>query len=115
VELPRQLRLRQRVTKGPGSRAAGVATAFKLIESAQTRWRAVNAPHLVALPRGWVGLAFDDESHLLREGAPHFAADLNQPTARYGKESRTARRRAQALLVDRPGRSRIEARDSMRA
>jgi len=24
--------------------------AFKLIESAQTRWRAVNAPHLVALP-----------------------------------------------------------------
>lgn len=23
--------------------------AFKLIESAQTRWRAVNAPHLVAL------------------------------------------------------------------
>ena len=24
---------------------------FKLIESAQTRWRAVNAPHLVALVR----------------------------------------------------------------
>jgi hypothetical protein len=39
VELPRQLRLRQRVTKGFGSRAAGVAMAFKLIESAQTRWR----------------------------------------------------------------------------
>ena len=31
------VRLRQRVTKGPGSRAAGVAMAFKLIESAQTR------------------------------------------------------------------------------
>jgi len=43
------MRLRQRVTKGPGSRAAGIAMAFKLIESAQTRWRAVNAPHLVAL------------------------------------------------------------------
>jgi transposase-like protein len=28
------VRLRQRVTKGPGSRAAGVAMAFKLIESA---------------------------------------------------------------------------------
>jgi putative transposase len=41
------VRLRQRVTKGPGHRAAGVAMAFKLIESAQTRWRAVNAPHLV--------------------------------------------------------------------
>ncbi len=25
--------------------------AFKLIESAPTRWRAVNAPHLVALVR----------------------------------------------------------------
>ncbi|HEX2807034.1 MAG TPA: IS256 family transposase, partial [Kineosporiaceae bacterium] len=45
------VRLRQRVTKGPGSRAAGVAMAFKLIESAQARWRALNAPHLVALVR----------------------------------------------------------------
>jgi len=45
------VRLRQRVTKGPGSRAAGIAMAFKLMESAQTRWRAVNAPHLVALVR----------------------------------------------------------------
>src|SRR5659263_532110 len=45
------VRLRQRITKGPGSRAAGVAMAFKLIESAQHRWRAVNAPHLVALVR----------------------------------------------------------------
>jgi hypothetical protein len=30
--------------------------AFKLIESAQARWRAVNAPHLVALVRA--GAAF---------------------------------------------------------
>lgn len=45
------VRLRQRVTKGPGSRAAGIAMAFKLIESAQRRWRAVNAPHLVPLVR----------------------------------------------------------------
>lgn len=45
------VRLRQRVTKGPGSRAAGMAMAFKLIESAQQRWRTVNAPHLVALVR----------------------------------------------------------------
>jgi hypothetical protein len=37
--------------RAPGSRAAGVAMAFKLIESAQTRWRMVNAPHLVALVR----------------------------------------------------------------
>jgi putative transposase len=51
------VRLRQRVTKGPGSRPAGVAMAFKLIESAQHRWRAVNAPHLVALVRA--GARFD--------------------------------------------------------
>lgn len=45
------VRHRTKVTKGPGSRAAGLAMAFKLIESAQSRWRAVNAPHLVALVR----------------------------------------------------------------
>ena len=30
--------------------------AFKLIESAQARWRAVNAPHLVALVRAGASL-----------------------------------------------------------
>ena len=45
------VRHRSKVTKGPGSRAAGLAMAFKLIESAQDRWRCVNAPHLVALVR----------------------------------------------------------------
>ena len=45
------VRLRTKVTKGSGSRAAGLAMAYKLIEAAQTRWRAVNAPHLVALVR----------------------------------------------------------------
>ena len=45
------VRLRTKVTKGAGSRAAGLAMAFKLIESAQSRWRSVNAPHLVALVR----------------------------------------------------------------
>jgi transposase-like protein len=45
------VRLRTKVTKGPGSKAAGLAMAFKLIEAAQDRWRAVNAAHLVALVR----------------------------------------------------------------
>ncbi|WP_406036440.1 IS256 family transposase [Micromonospora sp. NBC_00898] len=45
------VRHRTKVTKGPGSKAAGLAMAFKLIEAAQQRWRAVNAPHLVALVR----------------------------------------------------------------
>jgi putative transposase len=51
------VRLRTRVPKGPGSRAAGLAMAFKLLEAAQDRWRAVNGPHLVALVRA--GARFD--------------------------------------------------------
>jgi putative transposase len=65
------VRLRQRVTKGPGSRVAGVAMAFKLIESAQQRWRAVNAPHLVAPVRG--GARF--EKGLLVEGPDESGGD----------------------------------------
>ncbi|MET7716171.1 IS256 family transposase [Streptomyces sp. NPDC005407] len=45
------VRLRTKVTKGAGSRSAALAMVFKLIESAQARWRAVNAPHLVPLVR----------------------------------------------------------------
>ena len=51
------VRLRTRVTMGPGSKAAGLAMAFKLLEAAQGRWRAVNGPHLVALVRA--GARFD--------------------------------------------------------
>jgi transposase-like protein len=45
------VRLRTKVTKGAGSAAAALAMVFKLVESAQARWRAVNTPHLVALVR----------------------------------------------------------------
>jgi putative transposase len=45
------VRARTRVTKGPGSKDAGLAMVFKLLEAAQGRWRAVNGPHLVALVR----------------------------------------------------------------
>lgn len=45
------MRHRTRVTKGPGSRAAGPAMTFKLIESAQARPHPVSAPRLVALVR----------------------------------------------------------------
>ena len=45
------MRLRQRVTKGAGSRSAGLAMAYKLLDAAQQRWRRVNAPHLVAVVR----------------------------------------------------------------
>jgi putative transposase len=45
------VRARTRVTKGPGSKDAGLAMVFKLLEAAEQRWRAVNGPHLVALVR----------------------------------------------------------------
>jgi putative transposase len=45
------VRARTRVTKGPGSRDAGLAMVFKLLEAAEGRWRAVNGPQLVALVR----------------------------------------------------------------
>jgi putative transposase len=60
------VRHRTKVTKGPGSRAAGLAMAFKLIESAQARWRCVNAPHLVALVRA--GAVFRDGALIERPG-----------------------------------------------
>src|ERR1700704_3061199 len=45
------VRLRTNKTKGAGSRSAGLAMAYKLLDAAQLRWRCVNAPHLVALLR----------------------------------------------------------------
>jgi transposase-like protein len=60
------VRHRTKVTKGPGSKAAGLAMAFKLIEAAQARWRAVNAPHLVALVRA--GARFE-RGHLVERPA----------------------------------------------
>jgi hypothetical protein len=71
----------------PGSRAAGLATAFKLIESAQGRWRAVNAPHLVALVRA--GAVFVNGSLVERpeEQAP---SDSSQSPAAAGQETAEA-------------------------
>lgn len=59
------VRLRTKVTKGAGSRAAALGMVFKLIESAQARWRAVNAPRLVALVR--TGARFEKGALVERE------------------------------------------------
>jgi hypothetical protein len=68
------VRHRAKLTKGPGFRTAGLAKAFKLIESAQACWRALNAPHLVALVRP--GARFDSGKLVERpdEHAPPTAA-----------------------------------------
>ncbi|MCP5029978.1 MAG: IS256 family transposase [Actinomycetia bacterium] len=52
------VRLRTRVTRGAGSRAAALAMAYKLLDAAQHRWRRINAPHLVPLVRA--GAVFND-------------------------------------------------------
>lgn len=51
-------KVRTKKTKGAGSRTAGLAMAYKLVSSAQQRWRKVNAPHLVRLIRE--GVRFKD-------------------------------------------------------
>lgn len=45
------VRARTDVTKGAGSRSAGLAMTFKLLEAAEGRWRRINGPELVALVR----------------------------------------------------------------
>ncbi len=62
------VRNRSKITKGPGSKAAGIAMAFKLIEAAQDRWRAVNGAHLVALVRA--GATFKNGKLVERAGTP---------------------------------------------
>ena len=42
-------RLRQRITKGPGSRTKAIPMAFKLLEMAGQRWRRINGPELLPL------------------------------------------------------------------
>jgi transposase-like protein len=71
------VRNRSKITKRPGSRAAGIAMAYKLIEAAQSRWRAVNAPHLVALVRA--GAKFENGKLLERPDEP--AAEENEKDA----------------------------------
>lgn len=55
-------RQRAKLTKVADSRAAGLAMVFKRVESAQTRWRAVNAPHLDVLDRAG---AHSESGHLV--------------------------------------------------
>ncbi|MBW8706815.1 hypothetical protein MBT84_45025 [Streptomyces sp. MBT84] len=61
------VKLRTKVTRGAGSPTAALAMVFKLVESAQARWRAVTAPHLVALVRA--GARFE-HGQLVERPAP---------------------------------------------
>src|SRR5262249_48961408 len=52
------VRLRQRVTKGAGSRTKGLLMAYKLLDMAQARWRRLDGALLLPLVRA--GVAFVD-------------------------------------------------------
>jgi putative transposase len=52
------VKLRTRVTKGAGSRVAGLTMAFKLLQAAQRTWRRLDAHDLLPLVR--VGIVFKD-------------------------------------------------------
>ena len=52
------VKARTRSTKGAGARHAGLAMTFKLLMMAETRWRKLNAPHLVSLVQA--GVIFPD-------------------------------------------------------
>jgi hypothetical protein len=52
------VRLRQRVTKGAGSRTKALMMAFKLLAMAEERWRKVNGSELLPLVR--TGVRFVD-------------------------------------------------------
>ena len=52
------VRLRQRLTKGAGSRTKGLLMAYKLLDMAQARWRRLDGAHLLPLVRA--GIPFVD-------------------------------------------------------
>jgi len=59
------VKLRTKVTRSAGSPAAALAIVFKLVESAQTRWRAITGAHLVPLVRA--GARFENGILVERE------------------------------------------------
>ncbi len=61
------VRLRTKVTRGAGSRKAGLAMAYKLLDAAQDRWRRINGHELVPLVRA--GATFVDGKLRERSGS----------------------------------------------
>ena len=59
------VRLRQRVTKGPGSRKRGLLMAYKLLRMAGERWRRLNGANLLPLVRA--GVQFNNGEQIERE------------------------------------------------
>jgi transposase-like protein len=78
------VKLRQRVTKGAGSRGAGLAMAFKLLLAAERTWRRLNGHELLPLVRA--GVRFRDGVRVERDDAP---ASISRPIAKTRKSTKT--------------------------
>jgi transposase-like protein len=80
--------LRQRVTKGAGSRSAGLAMAHRLLLLAERSWRRLDGHELLALVRA--GMQFKDGVRVEREDdqVPVFAKE--RPTVNTGKRGKIA-------------------------
>ncbi len=70
------VRLRQRVTKGAGSRTKALMMAFKLLAMAEERWRKVNGTDLLPLVRA--GVRFIDG---VQEKPKHSIGDVKETAA----------------------------------
>lgn len=82
------VKLRQRVTKGAGSRNAGLAMAFKLLLAAERTWRRLNGHELMPLVRA--GVLFRDGVRVERDDAP---ASTSRPIATTRRSKKTNQER----------------------
>ena len=71
------VKARTKQTKGAGSRSAGLAMAFKLMEQSQKRWRRVNSPHLMPLVA--IGTKFPDGETKILPDLPENQPVINSP------------------------------------
>lgn len=76
------VKLRQRVTKGAGSRNAGLAMAFKLMQAAEKSWRRLDAQELLPLVRA--GVRFVDGKRVERDDR---SATMRQKTKKPKNEA----------------------------
>ena len=68
------VRARTDITKGPGSREAGVAMIFKLLEAAEGRWRRLNGYRLIPLVRAGARFVNGELVELVEESEEKDAA-----------------------------------------
>jgi len=91
------VRLRERVTKGAGSRTAGLTMAFKLLEAAAAHWRRLDAPELVPLVRA--GVRFVDGVQVEREAQDRKRRAACPRTTRSHRPGRPSRPRSRDAVA----------------